>query len=65
MSILADKTDYEVLKIITKPLKTLEEINEMNLKVTKVDDFEISLATNMLKSVIENNAQVINIISAE
>jgi hypothetical protein len=61
MSILADKTDYKVLKIINKCLKQLEEINELNLKVTKVDDFEISLATNMLKSVIDNNAQVINI----
>ncbi|SDG11471.1 hypothetical protein [Mucilaginibacter gossypii] len=63
MSILADKTDYRVLRIITKSLKQLEEINDLNLKVTKVDDFEISLATNMLKSVLDNNAQVINITS--
>lgn len=59
MSILADKTDFKVLKIISKCLKQLDEINSLNLKVTKVDDFEISLATNMLKSVIDNNEQVI------
>jgi len=64
MSILADKTDYRVLKIISKCLKQLEEINDLNLKVTKVDDFEISLATNMLNSIIDNNTQVINIAPA-
>ena len=61
MSILADKTYFKVLKIISKCLKQLEEINILNLNVTKVDDFEISLATNMLKSVIDNNEQVIKI----
>ena len=61
MSILADKTDFKVLKIISKCLKQLDEINISNLNVTKVDDFEISLATNMLKSVIDNNEQVIKI----
>jgi stage III sporulation protein SpoIIIAA len=55
MSILADKTDFKVLKIISKCLKQLDEINSLNLRVTKIDDFEISLATNMLKSVIDNN----------
>ena len=59
MSILADKTDFKFLKIISKCLKQLDEINTLNLNVTKVDDFEISLATNMLKSVIDNNEQVI------
>ncbi|GAB2977515.1 hypothetical protein GCM10027049_10840 [Mucilaginibacter puniceus] len=49
------------MKIISKCLKQLDEINVLNLNVTKVDDFEISLATNMLKSVIDNNEQVINI----
>jgi hypothetical protein len=61
MSILANKTDFKVLKIISKCLKQLDEINRLHLKVTKVDDFEISLATNMLKSVIDNNEQVIQI----
>ena len=61
MSILVDKTDNKVLKIISKCLKQLDEINSLNLNVTKVDDFEISLATNMLKSVIDNNEKVIKI----
>jgi stage III sporulation protein SpoIIIAA len=61
MSILADKTEFRALKIISKCLKTLEEINSLNLKVCKVDDFEISLATDMLKSVIDNNEQAIDI----
>jgi len=59
MSILADKTHFKALRIISKCLKTLEEINSLNLKVTKMDDFEISLATNMLKSVIDNNEQAV------
>ena len=61
MSILADKTDYKVLRIISKYLKQLDEINSLNLKVTKVDDFEISLASNMLKSVIDNNTHIMDI----
>jgi hypothetical protein len=61
MSNLANKTDFKVLDIISKCLKQLDHINTLNLKVTKIDDFEISLATNMLKSVIDNNEQVINI----
>jgi len=61
MSILADKTDFKALKIISKCLKQLDEINSLHLKVTKIDDFEISLATNMLKSVIDNNGQIVDI----
>jgi hypothetical protein len=61
MSQLAGKTDFKVLDIISKCVKKLDHINTLNLKVTKIDDFEISLATNMLKSVIDNNEQVINI----
>ena len=61
MSILANKTDFKALKIISKCLKHLDEINSLNLKVTKIDDFEISLASNMLKSVIDNNQQTMDI----
>ena len=61
MSILADKTDFKALIIISKCLKQLDEINSLNLKVTKTDDFEISLARNMLKSVIDNNGQIMDI----
>jgi hypothetical protein len=42
-------------------LKQLDDINILNLNVPKVDDFEISLAKNMLNSVIDNNEQVINV----
>ena len=59
MSILADKTHFKALRIISKCLKQLDEINSLNLRVTKIDDFEISLATNMLKSVIDNNEQAV------
>ena len=61
MSILADKTDFKALKIISKCLKQLDEINSLNLRATKKDDFEISLAINMLKSVIDNNQQAMDI----
>jgi len=61
MSILADKTDFKALKIISKCLKQLDEINSLNLRVTKIDDFEISLASTMLKSVIDNNGQIVDI----
>ena len=61
MSILADKTDFKALKIISKCLKQLDEINSLKLRVTKIDDFELSLAINMLKSVIDNNGQTMDI----
>ena len=61
MSILAYKTDFKALKTISKCLKQLDEINSLNLRVTKVDDFEISLASNMLKGVIGNNGQTMDI----
>jgi hypothetical protein len=61
MSILANKTDFKALKIISKCLKQLDEINSLNLRVTKIDDFELSLATKMLKSVIDNNGQIVDI----
>jgi hypothetical protein len=35
------------------------EIN--NLNVTKMDDFEISPATIMVKNIIDNNAQIVDI----
>jgi stage III sporulation protein SpoIIIAA len=61
MSILADKTDFKALSIISQCLKQLDKINSLNLRVTKMDDFEISLANNMLKSVIDNNEQAMDI----
>ncbi|MEB0280516.1 MULTISPECIES: hypothetical protein [unclassified Mucilaginibacter] len=49
------------MEISSKCLKQLDEINSLHLKVTKIDDFEISLASNMLKSVIDNNGQIVDI----
>jgi hypothetical protein len=54
---------FKAFKIISKCLKHLDEINSVNLRVTKIDDFELSLATNMLKSVINNNGQIVDISS--
>ncbi len=59
MSILAVKTDQQAIKIIARSLKLLQGLDR--LAMTKTDDFEISLAKNMMKSVIENNAQTIDI----
>jgi hypothetical protein len=59
MSILAIKTDYRAIKIIARSLKILQSLD--NLAMSKTDDFELSLAKNMLKSVIDNNEQVLDI----
>ncbi len=59
MSILSDKTDYRAIKIIARSLKLLQGLD--NLAMTKTDAFEISLAENMIKSVIESNEQTIEI----
>jgi hypothetical protein len=59
MSILAEKTDQQAIKIIARSLKLLQGLDR--LAITKTDDFEISLAKNMMKSVIENNVQTIDI----
>jgi hypothetical protein len=59
MSILSDKTDYRAIKIIARSLKLLQGLDK--LAMAKTDDFEISLAKNMMKSVIENNPKTIEI----
>ncbi|WP_295715793.1 hypothetical protein [Mucilaginibacter sp.] len=59
MSILAEKTDYRAIRIIARSLKLLQGLD--NLAMTKTDDFELSLAKNMMKSVIDNNEQVMDI----
>ena len=53
MSILADKTNFKVVRILTKCVKMLEEVD--SLHITKLDDFDISLAKNLMKKVIESN----------
>lgn len=59
MSILSAKTDHSVIKILEKCLALIESTGKMN--ITKIDDFEISLAKNMIKSVIDNNNPIIDI----
>jgi hypothetical protein len=50
MSILAEKTDYRAIKIIARSLKLLQVLDKLTM--SKTDDFEISLAKKMMKSVI-------------
>ncbi len=59
MSILSNKTDYKAIKIIAKSLKLLDELDK--LAMTKTDDFEVSLAKNMMKSIIDNNSPILEI----
>jgi hypothetical protein len=59
MSILAEKTDYRAIKIIARSLKLLQVLDKLTM--SKTDDFEISLAKNMMKSVIENNPHSIDL----
>jgi hypothetical protein len=59
MSILANKTEYRAIWLIARSLKLLEGLDKMAM--TKTDDFEISLAKNMMRSVIENNDPTLDI----
>jgi hypothetical protein len=59
MSTLAIKTDYRAIKIISRSLKILQGLDDLGM--TKIDDFELSLTMNMLKSVIDNNCQLLDI----
>ncbi len=58
MSILAEKTEREALQVITRSLKILEGM-PAHVRISKNDDFEMSLAINMLKSILDNNPQII------
>lgn len=60
MSVLSTKTDHKVVRHIEKALRLLEEISP-KAAMTKDDDFELTLAKNMLKSIIENNPKTIEI----
>jgi hypothetical protein len=59
MSILAEKTEFRAVWLIAKSFKLLEGLDKF--KVSKTDDMEISLAKNMMKSIIENNDPTLNI----
>jgi hypothetical protein len=60
MSILSDKTDLKAIRIIKRALKILE-IMPTHIAMTKHDDFELSSAINMLKSIISHNETIIDI----
>lgn len=60
MSILSAKTDPTVIKVIKRALKVLENM-PADVAMTKDDDFELSLATNMLKSIVGHNDTIIEI----
>ncbi|WP_428331580.1 hypothetical protein [Mucilaginibacter sp.] len=57
----ANQTADKVLKIVAECITRLDQINRQNLLVNKMDEFEISLAVNMLKSVLAHQIQVIHI----
>jgi hypothetical protein len=58
MSILTKQTERRAIQIIARSLK-ISETMPSDVRLTKIDNFELSFAKNMLKSVIENNEQVI------
>jgi hypothetical protein len=60
MSILSDKTENRAIRIVTRSLKILEEM-PANVRMAKTDDFELSLAISMLKSIKNNNNEIIKI----
>lgn len=60
MSILADGTDHKAIRVIVRALHILEQMPS-DIRMTKNDDFEMTLAINMLKSIIDNNPKVIEI----
>ena len=60
MSILSDKTEHRAIQIIARSLKILETMPS-DVRMSKTDDFELGLAKNMLKSIIENNPHRLDI----
>jgi hypothetical protein len=58
MSILSDKTDLKAICIVKWALKVLETMS-VHVAMTKDDDFELSLAINMLKSIVGHTEIVI------
>ncbi len=59
MSILAEKTEKKAIRILTRCVKILDDLDR--LQITKLDDFDISLAKNLMKGVIESNDQPIEL----
>jgi hypothetical protein len=60
MSIIAEKTDRRAIQIIARSLKILDKMPS-DVRLSKIDDFEFSLAKNRLKRVVENNEKAFEI----
>lgn len=58
MSNLSDKTEYRALLIIAQMVKEFERLHCMDM--TKLDDFDATLARNLLESIIQSNGYKVN-----
>ena len=58
MSNLSDKTEHKALSIIGQIIKEFEKLHYLDM--TKIDDFDTTLARNLLQSTIESNGYKIN-----
>ncbi len=58
MSNLADKTEYRALSIIARMVKQFEKLHYMDM--TKIDDWDVTRARNLLEGVIQSNGYKIN-----
>lgn len=58
MSNLADKTEYRALSILAKMVKQFEKLHYFDM--TKTDDWDATLARNLLEGIIQSNGYRIN-----
>jgi hypothetical protein len=58
MSNLADKTDYRALSIIARIVKEFERLHYLGM--TKIDDFDATLARNLLEGIVQSNGYKVN-----
>lgn len=58
MSNLSDKTEYRALLVIAQMVREFEKLHCLNM--TKLDDFDATLARNLLQSIIESNGYKFN-----
>ncbi|SEW24717.1 hypothetical protein SAMN05421841_1814 [Chryseobacterium wanjuense] len=58
MSNLANKTEYKALNIIARMVKEFERLHYLDM--TKIDDFDATLARNLLESIIHSNGFKVN-----
>ena len=58
MSNLADKTEYQALKVIARMVKDFERLHLLNM--TASDDWDATRARNLLEGIIQSNGYQIN-----